>query len=146
MDAIWQITYLVSAIIVMLSINVWLTLAILLILPAAAGLLILFQKRLVEVNRELRKINAQITSGFNEEITGGKTIKTLHIEKKMLSFFLNDTEKMKESAIHASRVRGLFAGIVDFASSFALAVVLWKGGVLAENQVGTFSLFMSYTQ
>ena len=146
MDAIWQITYLVSAIVVMLSINVWLTLAIMLILPAAAGLLILFQKRLVTVNRELRKINAQITSDFNEEITGGKTIKALHIEQKMLSFFLNDTEKMRDCAIHASRIRGLFSGIVDFASSFALAVVLWKGGILAENQVGTFSLFMSYTQ
>ena len=146
MDGIWQITYLVSAFTVMLSINVWLTLAIGLILPAAAGLLILFQKRLVAVNRELRTINARITSDFNEEITGGKTIKTLHIEQKMLSFFLRDTEHMKERAIHAARVRGLFAGIVDFASSFALAVVLWQGGILAEHQVGTFSLFMSYTQ
>ena len=146
MDGIWQITYLVSAIAVMFSIHVWLTLAIVLILPVVAGLLILFQKRLVSVNRELRKINAQITSDFHEEITGGKTIKTLHIEKKMLSFFLKDTESMKERAIHASRVRGLFGGIVDFASAFALAIVLWQGGILAENQVGTFSLFMSYTQ
>ena len=96
--------------------------------------------------RELRRLNAQIASDFNEEITGGKTIKALHIEQKMLSFFLKDTEKMKQSAIHASRIRGLFTGIVDFRSSFALAVVLWKGGILAQDQVGTFSLFMSYTQ
>ena len=146
MDGIWQITYLVSAIAVMLSIHVWLTMLILLILPVVAGLLILFQNRLVAVNRELRKINARITSDFNEEITGGKAIKALHIEQKMLSFFMKDTENMKERAIYASRVRGLFTGIVDLASSLALAVVLWKGGILAEDQVGTFSLFMSYTQ
>lgn len=145
-DVIWQITYLVSAVAVMLSINVGLTLAILLILPAVAAMLVLFQKRLVSVNREIRKINAQITSDFNEEITGGKTIKTLNIEQKMLSFFLKDTTSMKERSVHASRVRGLFAGMVDFASSFALAIVLWKGGILAGDQVGTFSLFMSYTQ
>lgn len=146
MDGIWQITYLVSSIFVMLSINVNLTLAILLVLPVVAGMLILFQKRLVEVNREIRKINAQITSDFNEEITGGKTIKTLNIEQKVLSFFLKDTKSMKDRAIHASRIRGLFTGMVDFASSFALAIVLWKGGILAGEQVGTFSLFMSYTQ
>ena len=104
MHGIWQITYLTGAICVMLTIDPVLTLGIMLILPAAAGLLILFQKRLVAVNRELRRINARITGDFNEEITGGKTIKALHIEQKMLSFFLKDTQRMKQRAIHASRV------------------------------------------
>lgn len=146
MDGIWQITYLISAVFVMFSINVSLTLIILLIIPLVSGILVLFQKRLVAVNREIRKVNAQITNDFNEEITGGKTIKTLNIEQKMFSLFLKDTTIMKNHSVHAARIRGIFTGIVDFASSFALAIVLWKGGILADNQVGTFSLFMSYTQ
>ena len=146
MDGIWQITYLVGAISVMLSINPKLTFAILLILPFITILLTLFQKKLVEVNRKMRRINAQITGDFNEEITGGKTIKTLNIEKKVLFSFLKDTQYMKDSSVHSAHIRGVFTGIVDFASSFALAVVLWKVGVLADDEVGTFSLFMSYTQ
>lgn len=146
MDSIWQITYLVGAITVMFSINVKLTISILLILPVITILLVLFQKRLIAVNREIRKVNAQITSDFNEEITGGKTIKTLNIEKHILSLFVRDTQQMKDTSVRAARLRGLFTGMVDFASSFALAIILWKAGVLANDQVGTFSLFMFYTQ
>lgn len=145
-DTVSQITYLLFALCIMFSINVKLTLIIILVLPFAAFIMLLFQKRLEHLNREIRKINAQITSDFNEEITGIKTIKSLNIERKMLSLFLKDTKSMKDSSVRASRIRGIFSGIVNFTSSFALALVLWKGGILAEGQIGTFSLFMSYTQ
>ena len=145
-DSVSQIAYLLGALCIMMSINVKLTLIILAILPIAALLMLLFQKRLENVNREIRKINAQITSGFNEEITGIKTIKSLNIEKKILSAFVNDTKTMKDRSVRASHIRGVFQGIVDFTSSLILAIVLWKGGIIADSQIGTFSLFMSYTQ
>lgn len=53
---------------------------------------------------------------------------------------------MKDQSVHSAHIRGVFTGMVDFASSFALVIVLWKVGVLAGDEVGTFSLFMSYTQ
>ena len=40
----------------------------------------------------------------------------------------------------------MFAVTMSFASSLALALVLWKGGLIAKHQIGTFSMFMSYAQ
>ena len=103
-------------------------------------------KRQIRVNREMREINSRITGNFNEGITGAKTIKTLVIEKTMEESFVAETGNMRQKAVKAARLRGLFAATMHFASSLALAVVLWKGGYIAASQVGTFSLFMSYAQ
>lgn len=79
-DGVWQMTYLVGAIIVMLAINAKLALMVLTIMPIIVLLFSVFQSRLVRVNREVREINSKITGNFNEGITGAKTIKTLVIE------------------------------------------------------------------
>ena len=145
-DCVWRISYLVGAIVVMVSLNAKLALLVLSILPLLVVLFTIFQKRLVKVNREVREINSKITGNFNEGITGAKTIKSLAIEEKMESRFREETENMRKKTVQASRLRGLFGGTMNFASSVALAIVLWKGGYIAQEQIGTFSVFMSYAQ
>ena len=146
MDSIWHSTYLIGSIVVMFSINARLALYVVSIVPAVAILFSIFQKRLIEVNREVREINSTITGNFNEGITGAKTIKSLVIEDTMIDKFVNDTSRMRRKSVGASRLRGLFAVTMNFASSVALAVVLWRGGYIASEEVGTFSMFMSYAQ
>ena len=146
MDAIWHSSYLIFAAVVMLVINAKLALMVLIIIPLVAALFSLFQKKLVRVNREIREINSNITSNFNEGITGAKTVKTLAIEDSMQERFVAETANMRRKSVSASRLRGLFASTMHFASSVALAIVLWKGGYIAESEVGTFSMFMSYAQ
>ena len=145
-DCVWRLTYLVGAIVVMLVLDAKLALLVLSILPLLAILFSLFQKKLIKVNREVREINSHITGNFNEGITGAKTIKSLAVEEKMDSRFTGDTEQMRKKSIQAARLRGLFASTMSFASSVALAIVLWKGGYIATSQIGTFSVFMSYAQ
>ena len=87
MDCTWHISYLIGAICVMLIINAKLALLVMAILPLLFVLFSFFQKRLVAVNREMRELNSQITSDFNEGITGAKTIKTLVIEDKIYKSF-----------------------------------------------------------
>ena len=145
-DSVWRLSYLIGAIVVMLILNLKLTLMVLTILPLLLILYSLFQKRLVGVNREVREINSRITSNFNEGITGAKTIKSLAIEGKMESRFTGETQNMRKKSVEASRLRGLFAGTMNLASSVALAIVLWKGGYIATEELGTFSVFMSYAQ
>lgn len=146
MDIIWRMTYLVGAVVVMLIINARLALLVISILPMVIILFSLFQKKMITLNREVREINSKITGDFNEGITGAKTIKTLVIESRIARSFFKDTASMKEKTVKSAHIRGLFSGTMDFASSLALAIVLWKGGVIARTQVGTFSLFMSYAQ
>ena len=146
LDSTWQLAYIVGAIVVMLSINARLALLVLAVLPLTVLLFSLFQARLTHVNREIREQNSVITGNFNEGITGARTIKALVIEDTMGKAFTDDTETMRRKSVRAARLRGLFASTMHFASSLALAIVLWQGGFIAKSQIGTFSLFMSYAQ
>ena len=145
-DSVWRFSYLFGSIGVMLYLNAKLTLMVLALLPLLVVLFSIFQKKLIKVNREVRETNSKITGNFNEGITGAKTIKSLAIEDEMAHRFTDETDRMKRKSVQASRLRGLFAGTMNFASSVALAVVLWKGGYIATEEIGTFSAFMSYAQ
>lgn len=146
LDCIWRVSYLVGAVVMMLILNVRLALMVLTILPLLVVLFSIFQKKLIGVNREVREVNSKITGNFNEGITGAKTIKSLAIEEEMESRFKAQTQMMRKKSMQAARLRGMFAGTMNFASSAALAIVLWKGGYIAATEVGTFSVFMSYAQ
>jgi ATP-binding cassette subfamily B protein len=130
----------------MIIMNPKLAAMVLSILPLLVILYAVFQKKLIRVNREVREINSHITSNFNEGITGAKTIKSLAIEGKMERRFREETQNMRKKTVEASRLRGLFAGTMNLASSVALAIVLWQGGYIAATEMGTFSVFMSYAQ
>ena len=145
-DCTWRISYLVGAVFVMIRMNARLALMVLTTVPVLVVLFAIFQKKLENVNHEVREINSKITGNFNEGIMGAKTIKSLAIEDKMEGRFTHETENMRAKSIRASRLRGLFAGTMNFASSVALAIVLWKGGYIAKEELGTFSVFMSYAQ
>ena len=145
-DSIWRMSYLVGSIAVMLYMNAKLALMVLTIVPLLVILFAIFQKKLIKVNREIREVNSQITANFNEGITGAKTVKALGVEETMEQRFRAETQQMKRKTVKASRLRGLFAGTMNFASSVAIAIVLWKGGYIAAQEVGLFSVFMSYAQ
>ena len=145
-DCTWRVSYLVAAIYVMIRMNAKLALMVLATVPLLVLLFSIFQKRLIDVNREVREVNSKITGNFNEGIMGAKTVKSLAIEDKMEHRFTEETNNMRAKSIQASRLRGLFAGTMNFASSVALAIVLWKGGYIALEEMGTFSVFMSYAR
>ncbi|HBH70561.1 MAG TPA: ABC transporter ATP-binding protein, partial [Lachnospiraceae bacterium] len=131
----------------MLAINVRLAAWTLLIFPAGVLIITYFQRRLVEGNRKIREINSTITGNFNEGITGARSIRTLVIEKLMQRDFEKDTTRMRKASIKTTHYSALFSSVVTMLSSFALAVVLWRGGKITMQGVirlGTLSVFMSY--
>lgn len=144
MDTVWNFSFIIGAVVVMFSINASLALPITLIIPLIVALFSLFQGKLIRVNRQVREINSRITGSFNQGITGAKTIKSLVIEDKVEKEFTGETELYRGRVVKASHLQGAFAATMHLASSLALAIVLWRGGILATNQVGTFSMFMSY--
>ncbi len=147
MDGIWNMSYILGAVVVMLTINFKLAMWVLAIVPLTALAAAFFQKKLVILNRRIREINSQITGNFNEGITGAKTTKTLVIEEKMEQDFDETTAEMKRTSVHAMHYRALFSSMISFSSSIALAVVLWRGGIITLQgviEIGTLSVFMSY--
>ena len=145
-DGTFFAIFVLGAAVVMLKINVTLTGLVFLVVPVIALLFAFFQQRLFDLHQQIREINSHITGNFNEGITGAKTIKSLAVEKKIDSEFREETSHMKRTVLQSARTHGAFSMITNLASSCALALVLWKGGILAADQVGTFSLFMSYAQ
>ena len=145
-DGTYFALFVIGAAVVMLGIDVKLTGLVFLVVPVIVVLFSFFQKRLFTLHHEIREINSNITGNLNEGIVGAKTIKSLAIEEKTDLEFMEETSHMKRKVLQSARTYGAFSMITNLASSCALALVLWKGGILAYDQVGTFSLFMSYAQ
>ncbi len=147
MDSVWNMTYLIGGIIVMLSLNWKLALMVLVIIPIIALATTYFQKIMVVLNRKIREINSRITGNFNEGITGAKTTKTLVVEEKMERNFNDTSDEMYKTSIRASHYRFLLSSIISFSSWVALALVLWRGGIITMDgvmQLGTLSVFCTY--
>ena len=149
MDVVWNASYLIGVIVVMFMMNWKLALWVVALTPIITLIAALFQGKLTVLNRRVREINSQITANFNEGITGAKTTKTLVIENKMARDFGETTHDMKRTSIRTARYRATFISIVMFTASFAMALVLWRGGSLVMTsetlmQIGTLSVFMNY--
>ena len=149
MEAVWYIAYLLLAIVMMFALNWKLALCVMVIVPVLVLSGGYFQKKLVFFHRRVREQNSKITGAFNEGITGAKTTKTLVIEDKVEREFDDLTGEMKRLSVRAMHFRGVFMSTTAFAASIALAIVLWRGGVITRDGViliGTLSVFMNYAQ
>lgn len=149
MEGVWYVAYLVSAIVMMLVISWKLALCVLVMVPVVVLAGAFFQKKLIFYHRRVREQNSQISSAFNEGISGAKTVKTLVIEDRMEKEFDALTGKMKHLSVRAMHFRSLFMSTTAFAASAALALVLWRGGIISARGlmlVGTLSVFMNYAQ
>lgn len=147
MNLVWNGSYLIFMMILMLTINRRLFCYLIILVPVDVLLIWLFQKKLIGINRVIREINSKITGNFNEGITGARSIKTLVIEEKMEKDFDSDSEEMRQTSVHAGHLNAMFISLVTLMGSVALALVLWKGGRITMDgviKIGTLSVFMSY--
>lgn len=147
MDFVWNGSYVLCVVIVMLITNLRLALLVLTLVPVATIVIAYFRKRLIAQNRRIRELNSTITGDFNEGITGVRAIKTLAIEERMNSDFHAHTKEMRHESVRAARTSAVIGTTVAFLSSAALAIVLWRGGQMTTAQImelGTLSIFMSY--
>lgn len=148
-SGIFQLIYFISAEAIMFSLNPLLALCVTVIIPAVAGLSVYFNRVLTRLNRKAREINSEITGGFNEGITGVETTKTLSAEDRLDSDFYTHTGEMKRKMQRIGHHNALLTSVISFASSAALALVLWYGGIITAEGViliGTLSVFMTYAQ
>jgi len=145
-DLVALICYIGVAVVVMFISNARLALWSIILLPIISIFFSLFQKKYFDLNSEVREYNSKITGNINEGIVGAKTTKSLVIENKINNDFEKDTTNMLNKSVDAARLKGLFGAATNFASSLTLAIILWKGGMIAKDEVGTFSMFMSYAQ
>ncbi len=147
MNLVWNGSYVIGVLVVMLIIDWRLACLNYLLVPIAVGLMMHFQKKLLEYNRKIREINSKITGNYNEGITGAKTVKILGVEEKMIRDFKGETAHMRRMSIREAHFSAFFISTVTMMSALVLSLVLWQGGRLTLEglmQIGTLSVFMSY--
>jgi ATP-binding cassette subfamily B protein len=96
--------------------------------PSLALLTWFFQKRILTVNRIIRKLNSKMTGAINEGITGSRTIKVLVTEEQSLEEFTGITGEYRKNANRLASLRAVFIPLVLFIGSLATAIVLGYGG------------------
>jgi len=146
-DMLWAVIYVLGVFIAMLLLNVKLALLVMSIIPVIALVTMYFQKKILNINRKIRKINSRMTGAFNEGITGARTSKTLVIEDKNLKEFSEITGRYYDYTLKATILNAVFIPIVLTFSTMAVCFVLVSGGNLTIKDplfFGTFSAFITY--
>ncbi|MDF2986302.1 MAG: transporter related [Eubacterium sp.] len=146
-DMLWAIIYVIGVFIAMMLLNVKLALLVMCIIPCIALITMYFQKKILNINRKIRKINSKMTGAFNEGITGARTSKTLVIEDKNLKDFSQITDKYYNYTLKATILNAVFIPIILTFSTLAVCFVLVRGGYLVINdamEFGTLSVFITY--
>ena len=146
-DMFWSMLYVISVFVIMFILNVRLAFVILLIVPCIAVLTVYFQNKILHWNRKVRKINSQITSAYNEGITGVKTSKSMVIEQDNEKAFFERTSDMHRAASRSAKLNAVYIPLILLFSSVAAAVVLAQGGYMVKEdlmKLGTLSVFISY--
>ncbi len=146
-DMFWALIYVVGVFVIMFVLNWRLAFLLLLIVPCIAVITVFFQNKILHWNRKVRKINAQITSSYNEGITGVKTSKSMVMEKQNEEAFYRQTRAMNQAGSRAAKLNAIYIPTILFFSSAASAMVLWRGGYMVQErliQLGTLSVFISY--
>ena len=148
LDLVWGVARIVLGFGFMFYMDVELTLLILLVVPALALTSWFFQKRIFEMQREVKRINSKITASFNEGINGAKTTKTLVQEERNFGEFNNLSNNMKKAAVRSAMLSSLFLPSILCISSVALSLILYSGGYKVMDGLitfGTFSAFVAYS-
>ena len=146
-DMFWALLYVVSVFVIMFVLNIRLALILVLVVPCIAVITAFFQNRILKWNRKVRRINSQITSAYNEGITGVKTSKSMVIEGDNEKDFFGRTSEMKHAAGRAAKLNAVYIPTILFFGSAAAAYVLYRGGHMVQSeimQLGTLSVFISY--
>ena len=130
-DGFYCSLYVAGCVAVMLAINWKLALLVLCVSPVVALVTLYFEKRILKINRQVRKINAEVTRHYNEGISGAKTSKTMVIEDKNTAAFQEVSGSMRRSSVKAVFLDAVYVPIISFLTALSLAFVLTGGGGMA---------------
>ncbi len=146
-DVFYSGIYVLGCMAVMLFLNWKLALLVIVVVPFIVLLTMYFQKRILAVNRQARKINAEITRHYNEGISGAKTSKTLVIEDKNTENFKEVTGRMKSTTIRSVLLSAVYVPLIGLLTALAVSFVITGGGTMVLGDlitIGELTIFVNY--
>ncbi len=142
-----SVTSMIGVLIMMLSINVWMTLVGVLVLPVSmiivTNVMKHSQKYFAAQQKYLGSVNGQIEENFG----GHLVVKAFNREEKVLEEFEADNEKLYESAWKSQFFSGMMMPIMGFVGNIGYVMVALLGGIFVIRgsiQVGDIQSFFQY--
>ena len=142
-----SVLVLIFSVIYMLVLKPSLAVTLMVTIPSAGLIALLFQKKIIVIGRRIREINSLITGAYNEGITGSKTSKTLVIEDVNSEEFSKLSSRMQSESVRVSRLTSIMMPLVMSVGSIAVSILLYRGGILVDRDMldfGILSAFIAY--
>ncbi|MBX3170637.1 MAG: ABC transporter ATP-binding protein [Candidatus Eremiobacteraeota bacterium] len=124
-----------------------LTLSVLVLAPPALLASLLFQRANTRVNRDIRRLLAQLNAFIQENLQGLATLKSFTAEAKMQGDFDRQNREYLGVEMRLVYLYMLFRPLFGTISMLSLAIVLWVGGwqvTSGQISLGTLVLFVFY--
>ena len=144
---ITSVTTIIGVLFMMLSINVWMTLAALLILPVSMVIINFVmkhsQKYFCDQQNYLGKVNGQIEENYG----GHNVVKVFNKEQDVVAEFEKDNKKLYESAWKSQFFSGMMMPVMQFVGNLGYVMVAFLGGIFTIKgsiEVGDIQSFFQY--
>ena len=140
-------TTLVGVLVMMLSINVWMTLAALLILPVSMAIISKVMKHSQKYFQAQQKYMGEVNGQVEEIYSGHNVVKAFNKEESVINEFEKTNEKLYSSAWRSQFFSGMMMPIMQFVGNLGYVMVALLGGFMVIKnriEVGDVQAFFQY--
>ena len=144
---ITSVTTLIGVFIMMLSINVWMTLCALLILPCSMFIISKVMKRSQKYFRQQQKYLGDVNGQVEEVYAGQNIVKVFNKEDAVMATFEETNKKLYESGWKSQFFSGMMMPIMQFVGNIGYVMVALLGGFMTIKgviEVGDIQSFFQY--
>lgn len=144
---ITSVTTLIGVFVMMLSINVWMTLAALLILPISMVIIGTVMKHSQKFFQRQQKYLGDVNGQVEEIYTGQNVVKAYNKEDDVLDDFSRANDQLYDSAWKSQFFSGIMMPVMGFVGNIGYVMVALLGGFLVIKnsiEVGDIQSFFQY--
>lgn len=144
---ITSVTTLIGVFIMMLSINVWMTLCALLILPCSMFIIGKVMKRSQKYFQQQQKYLGDVNGQVEEVYAGQNIVKAFNKEEAVMATFEETNKKLYESGWKSQFFSGMMMPIMQFVGNIGYVMVALLGGFMTIKgaiEVGDIQSFFQY--
>lgn len=144
---ITSVTTLIGVFAMMLSINVWMTLVAVLMLPLSMGIIGVVMKHSQKYFQAQQSYLGRVNGQIEENYGGHHVVKAFNKEEDVIAEFEKDNEKLYESAWKSQFFSGIMMPVMQFVGNLGYVMVALLGGIFVIKgniEVGEIQSFFQY--
>jgi len=146
LDLVWGSTLMIGTAALLFSLDARLAAITLAVIPWLVWISVIFQRRILQSSRVVRKTNSRLTASYNEGLTGLVTTKVFVRERENLDEFESLAGEMFAASVRNQLQSALYLPIVLALGGLASGLALTFGGFAALEtglSLGTLILFLT---